>query len=84
MKKIPKFLQPAEIMEPEEAAKAVRALIRNGHAVDERDLILELCSIAIHSKNPGESYSMELYAEAVAAGKRIKHVILEMEMENDE
>jgi len=85
MKKIPKFLQPAEIMQPEEAAKAVRALCRNGHQEDERDLILELCAIAVHSKNPGEGYSMELYAEAVAAGRRIKHVVLEIEdMENDE
>jgi hypothetical protein len=84
MKKIPKFLRPADIMEPEEAAKAVRALCRNGLQYDERDLILELCAIAVHSKNAGESASMERYAEAVAAGRRIKHVIVEIEMENDD
>ena len=69
---------------PEEAARMVRALVRNGHAVDEKHLILELCAIAVHSKNAGEGASMERYASAVAAGRRIKHVIFEIEEENDE
>jgi hypothetical protein len=82
---IPKLLQPSEVMSPEEAAQAVRALIRNGHAEDEKDLILELCSVAVHSKNPGEAYSMELTASAVAAGRRIKRTVFTIEeMEQDD
>jgi len=62
----------------------VRALCRNGHAEDEKDLILELCDVAIHSKNPGESASMQKYRDSIAAGRRIKHVIFEIEVEDDD
>ena len=73
-----------EDVTPEEAARMVRALLRNSHQNDERALLLELCDLAIHSKNPGESTSMKGYRDAVRAGRRIKFQIFEIEVDEDD
>jgi hypothetical protein len=61
----------------------VRALRRNEHNVDERDLLLDVCERAMKSRNPGESASMARYRDAIAAGRRIKNSVIELEVEDD-
>jgi hypothetical protein len=76
-------LEMVKTWEPEECAQLVRAQCRAGKQKEERDLLLALLARAVHSKNAGESASMEGYREAILAGREIRYKTFEIEVEDE-